>query len=624
MSLEKESLIQQFGVELEVILAFHEDRLIPVLRDRGLDRQHIVKNLSNRERYEIGIKNIQIYPDKISRPSHRGWALQIVQTDVDDWQHRRNDGIVDFRAGKTNRYRTYWAEPLHIVQRILQQNPLPLNIKIELSTHPANPTYNDWKVSNDCTLVPLSKPQMLQHFSDRISSNEGDNWDTTGVEIVTPPMRSDNPASFQEIEKYLTKLRGDSNSNYGICTSKYAGLHVHIGFGKSQDSQDVLKILQHLAYILVQAEPLIIKFFPPYRDGQRKGNIICANEVQSNRASVINWEMNQYPDDYTTNQPTLQDLAISIFQSKSISALKDLMHSRADNKGYQANFKNMALASVMPFFTKRTMEFRIHESTTDSQEIEMWVKFCLALCRTAERQSEKQTDSNGNKITKEYSGETEFTKYKNRNIEYRLTTIDLFDLLEFNDELRKYWQARYDRYHDDQDMELPTPELDPEDSGADDDDDDDDSSDNNEPKGKGKGRGPGTPGPKRQSPSTPKSKGSGRGQASPKGSPATPKSGSKGKGRTRATGSPSRKGKIVTKASASTSRKSKSQPPPVESKSKRKTKSGQSSSPDPDTDVEPKTKKQKRSSTDTVACAPAGPAELTGPNPRRSKRLMEK
>ena len=50
MSVEKKSLVEKFGVELEVILTFHEDRLIPVLRDRGLTRQHIVKNLTERER----------------------------------------------------------------------------------------------------------------------------------------------------------------------------------------------------------------------------------------------------------------------------------------------------------------------------------------------------------------------------------------------------------------------------------------------------------------------------------------------------------------------------------------------------------------------------------------------
>ena len=38
--------------------------------------------------------------------------------------------------------------------------------------------------------------------------------------------------------------------------------------------------------------------------------------------------------------------------------------------------------------------------------------------------------------------------------------MDLFDLLDLDDDLRKYWQARWDCYHDDQHMELPTPELD--------------------------------------------------------------------------------------------------------------------------------------------------------------------
>lgn len=74
---------------------------------------------------------------------------------------------------------------------------------------------------------------MLDQFKDLISSNEKDNWDTTGDGVVTPPIPFDHPSSFQQIEKYLAVLRGDSTSNHGVCPSKYAGLHVQIGFAKS-------------------------------------------------------------------------------------------------------------------------------------------------------------------------------------------------------------------------------------------------------------------------------------------------------------------------------------------------------------------------------------------------------
>lgn len=142
-----------------------------------------------------------------------------------------------------------------------------MNVDVELSGHLEDPTYNDWKVSNDCSLFPLSDEQKLYHFKDRIQAESVDDWDTTGIELVTLPIRPDNQLSFQEIQKYLTALRGSSESNHGIFTSKYAGFHVHKGFAKpsKSDKSSLLHIIQHLAYTLVQFEPPLVEFSPPYR-----------------------------------------------------------------------------------------------------------------------------------------------------------------------------------------------------------------------------------------------------------------------------------------------------------------------------------------------------------------------
>ena len=294
---------------MEMILAFHEDRLIQILHHRGQTKKHIVKNLSSRNRAFIGIKSIARYTNPESRPSHRGWALRKDPNDANDWKHCCSHPNRDYRAGSTTKYRTYWAEPLEIVRKIIQEHEL--NIDVELSGHPEDPTYHDWKVSNDCSLVPLSSDQKLHEFRDRIVSNERDDWDTTGIEIVTPPMRPNNPISFDEIGKYLKALNGNSESNYGVVTSKYAGLHIHIGFSKEGPRESLLLVIQHLAYMLVQFEPLLVKFFPPHRDGGRQGNIICGNDTLSNVAAMISHERDTFRID-----PTLQDLAKTIFSAR--------------------------------------------------------------------------------------------------------------------------------------------------------------------------------------------------------------------------------------------------------------------------------------------------------------------
>jgi hypothetical protein len=115
------------------------------------------------------------------------------------------------------------------------------------------------------------------------------------------------------------------------------------------------------------------------------------------------------------------------------------------------------------------------------------------------------------RITGPYSFTTEYSKYKRRDLDDEVTTADLFDLLDLDDELRKYWKARWDAYHDDQHMELPTPEIVPplhsSNSDKEDDDDDDPRGDNpdddDDPKRQGNGKGTGRPS---RSPATPKGK----------------------------------------------------------------------------------------------------------------------
>jgi hypothetical protein len=84
MSAEAKSLIEKFGIEMEMVLAFHEDHLIHVLHQRRLTKKHIVKNLSDRNRAYIGIKSIPAYENPESWPDHRGWVTRKDPNDADD------------------------------------------------------------------------------------------------------------------------------------------------------------------------------------------------------------------------------------------------------------------------------------------------------------------------------------------------------------------------------------------------------------------------------------------------------------------------------------------------------------------------------------------------------------
>lgn len=70
--------------------------------------------------------------------------------DKDQWEHRRSH---------ITEYHIYRADPLEIIQNILQGYQLDLDA--ELLDHPPEPTYYDWKVSDDCSLLTLGNKQKL-------------------------------------------------------------------------------------------------------------------------------------------------------------------------------------------------------------------------------------------------------------------------------------------------------------------------------------------------------------------------------------------------------------------------------------------------------------------------------
>ncbi|ERF70812.1 hypothetical protein EPUS_02334 [Endocarpon pusillum Z07020] len=151
MAQNASTIITGFGVEIELTLAFHEDLLVKVLQQQHLARDHIVKDIPTRVKRAIGLRNHaehRLYLD--TRPGHRGWALRVDEADSSkDWQ-----GIG--RANVIGNYRTYWTEPLHIVQNILRSSK---NYSIDVQASTTNDargslSYHEWKVCNDFTLVP--------------------------------------------------------------------------------------------------------------------------------------------------------------------------------------------------------------------------------------------------------------------------------------------------------------------------------------------------------------------------------------------------------------------------------------------------------------------------------------
>ena len=464
MARSPSSVVTGFGVEIEVIFAFHEDLLVHVLKKRHLTRDHIVKEIPTAVKKAIGLRNHGSPPSYFdTRPGHRGWVLRIDQADsLKDWQAKGEE-----RANVVGDCRTYWTEPLDIVQGILRSSK-NYTIDVEVSTTSDAKerfSYKEWKVANDFTLAPAGKAELKAAMEDRITEKEVANWDNTGVEIVTPIMhRLGNDVEFDEIKLYLETLRGDETSNFGIFPSKYGAVHVHVGFA---DSALTLLTLQHLAFIMLQYEPLLVQLFPLHRNGSHVANVqrgLCREDTKSNQDRARMFELNKGE----SLSITMDDLGKGVFSTQSITHLCTMMQFDGPapsptygTKGHLVNFINLAEAEKEYEGAKRTVEFRHHESTVDSDAIKMWVKLLLRICGAAERIASSDQNLSGGKEALENVSPAERQRRKHKPRSSKLDHVhimeDLFELVGLRDsetldardrELRNYWQSRYDRYHD--------------------------------------------------------------------------------------------------------------------------------------------------------------------------------
>ena len=446
------SLIDRFGVEIEVLLIFRESDLVSVLQQLGLTKAAIIKQPKPHQevRYHLGVPSQPPFQHIAqSRPSYRGWAFKRMPTDPASWYKKTAESV---RSREHNGKRTYWVEPLHLAEKVLKDRGLDVDVKVDPQDSSA---YTSWRLVNDFTLIGLSPEQKRKRLKDLKLLNKRKayhKWDTAGIELVSPPMAVDD-ASFAQIHKYLTALSGQ-NKTPRITDSKYAGLHVHIGFHQETKTQSLLHLVQHLAYILFQHELVLAKCFPPHRNADNadpKRNpddaaIISDTDTQSNRMA-IKMQLQLYGQDDIPPK----DVSDAIFTAVSIDAVCDIMMHGSKTKGYRANFIPLAVAtSTDPNNPKRTIEFRHHESTTDAKAIEQWVRLLVAICKAAEDKANSRVDVNNQPIIAAYSAATERSKYAVQTAADvdNLQIQDFFAFLNLDAGLQAYWQNRYNVQHE--------------------------------------------------------------------------------------------------------------------------------------------------------------------------------
>lgn len=348
-----------FGIEIELVFVFSERHLEQYL-DRKRSGVSIVKTIPKDEEYKLR-------PKRYNSNKYHSWGLLNAGENAATFQP-----AIETPAGPI---RAYIDEPLEMVSELLGSI-------VEHQIHnPANHSkcfdYSKWMVTSDDSIIALEaskKAQALKQFT-----NDPEDWDMYGIELVSPPFTSIEEAQKQ-VSNILDTLRGSANSEHGILLDESCGLHVHVGLPTNEAFP--IKTLQHLAELQIIYEEQISSLHPAHRRNRDK-------EIESNRVN-FRTECSE-PVERTVKEgrelvtklfePLFQpfaDVRRQIFDEvvASEDPLRKLRELVGDHKAHILNFTNHEGGP-------KTVEFRQHAASKDVQEIFWWVKFCLGMVTLA-------------------------------------------------------------------------------------------------------------------------------------------------------------------------------------------------------------------------------------------------
>jgi len=398
-----------FGIEIETIILFHEDRLHQVLAKHSLPteivRHHSEANLTGlRHRAYINLP-------------YNSWGIRASDGHEDTVKPTVSDTIGEYRA--------YKDEPLRVVQNLVADIPGCQNVSVHYR-YEKQDIYNEWSINSDGTLYGLSKEEMVKAFGDRVPSLQlAEAWDSYGAEFASPPY-SDPDLLREDTRTILTKVQGDAASQYGAFVNDTCAFHVHVGLPNNDKFS--LLTLQHLAILLVIFEDQISLLHAPSRRNITGAD--CA-EIVSNRENfflegeikLVDHNGKKFKQLYqdlssikaTLLNPSKESASNTILESAnternpaaSHKALSDLLDRIGKRKGHVVNFSGLVKDG-----RPNTVEFRQHAGTTDAEEMYWWVRFCTAMVQLAHRYAstgegcpiESWTDDRGVEVLFEFMG----------------------------------------------------------------------------------------------------------------------------------------------------------------------------------------------------------------------------
>ncbi|CZT51551.1 uncharacterized protein RSE6_12706 [Rhynchosporium secalis] len=473
-----------YGVELEFVFAFRED-LIVFTNDADYT---VLKDIpySTRQLPRFSRINSTFSPNR----SYNSWVVQSSRSD-----HTGNKLL-----------QPWGKEPLQIVANVLRQN-IPAFVGLNASwdldildtlDNSTKKTLNwknryQWRITKDHSVCGVGSQNLDTWLPGK--SIQADEWDSLGVELISPIMNSNTPGDMVRIEEIVNALAKDSPRTAAFITNQ-CGLHVHIQGPNSLQFQTELnmseddaerykaKVWAEFAQILLVYEDEIARLHPPCR---RPGHPNAEYQFQSNRLGFMKEDVaNVFPSRLVgpTVGTSINDCigvdcsTRAISQKASIPVIRQGLSNYSDSdivallnwprtlrageyqkvyrdlgdKDRQVNMTYLMRTPNLP----QTIEFRQAKGSLKGPDIKHWVEFCIGLVRLAHL----------------YAADPALFPVKNwrdvrlPNGSFETNRINVFDLMRdmgLSAEAIAYWEQKISTYrafrtndeHDRLDDEVP-------------------------------------------------------------------------------------------------------------------------------------------------------------------------
>ncbi|PQE12784.1 amidoligase enzyme protein [Rutstroemia sp. NJR-2017a BBW] len=368
----------RYGIELEFVLAFHEQEL--GLEDPKHGPRHgIAKDLtlSVRRRREWSAAHLDRLPDHF----YNSWG--IIQNN--DRTRNENRELVNAR-----RYR---LEPHMIVAAKMREKAPGIEFYVGGPQKPADKVegaYDRWIISNDWTVCGQGSAN-LPKWLPRLSKRAAKRWDSFGMEVISPVFLSDSFEDKQEIEEVVEAIKGTEEELSDAFITNQCALHVHV-------EAPNIDVLRELAAILLIYEDELSRLHPPCRHPSHRA---AKGNLESNRLRIFlgsNFRIRDSNDTeniyrrknistttYTLkNKATIQQIREELDQLNTEEEIAAFLNFPSLSRLRPVNMRSLAVKERDEYQRPRTIEFRQARGSLDINEISHWIDFCVNLVKLAE------------------------------------------------------------------------------------------------------------------------------------------------------------------------------------------------------------------------------------------------